>query len=102
MGQMEEMYAHIPPRPIASVGYPEASESQIRRIAQQRLLDRFHNQYLNQLVCGVEESSPSNRTPWGCTCTRTSNMVPQDARSTVHGGTTSRLQVLLVQGQAQC
>ena len=42
-----------PPRPIARVGYPEAGESLIGRIAQRRLLVRFHNQYLNQLVRGV-------------------------------------------------
>jgi hypothetical protein len=54
-------YVCRPPRPIASVDYPEASESQIRRIAQRRLLVRFHNKYLNQLVCGVQESSASNR-----------------------------------------
>jgi hypothetical protein len=44
---------HRPTRPIASVGYPEAGESLIRRIAQRRLLASFHNQCLNQLVHGV-------------------------------------------------
>ena len=39
-----------PRRPIASVGYPEAGESLIRQIAQQRLLVGLH---LNQLVRGV-------------------------------------------------
>ena len=38
---------------LLDVGYPEAGESLIRRIARQRLLVRFHNQYLNQLVRGV-------------------------------------------------
>ena len=44
---------HRPTRPIASVAYPEAAESLIRRITQQRWLARSHNQYLNQLVYGV-------------------------------------------------
>jgi hypothetical protein len=42
----------FPPHLIASVAYPEASESLIRRIAR-RLLVGFHNQYVNQLVRGV-------------------------------------------------
>ena len=46
-------HVHSPPRPIASVGYPEAGEGLIRRIARRRLLVTFHNQYLNQLVRGV-------------------------------------------------
>jgi hypothetical protein len=49
----DSRHVHRPPRPIASVRDPEANESQTRRIAQRRLLARFHNQYLNQLVCGV-------------------------------------------------
>jgi hypothetical protein len=39
-----------PPRQIASVGYAEAGESLIRRIAQRRLLVGLHNKYLNQLL----------------------------------------------------
>jgi hypothetical protein len=46
-------YLHSPPRPIASVGYPEAGESLIRRMAQRRLLVGLHIKYLNQLVRGV-------------------------------------------------
>ena|SRR5947209_19040233 len=63
--ELRRAIVHSPPRPIAGVGYPEASESQIRRIAQWRSLVRFHNQYPNQLVSGVWENSASNRTPWG-------------------------------------
>jgi hypothetical protein len=58
------VYVHCPPRPIVRVGYPEAVESLIRRIAQQRLLVGLHNQYLSQLVRGVSASSASNRTRW--------------------------------------
>jgi hypothetical protein len=35
------------PRAIASVGYPEASENLIWRIAQRRLLVGLHNKYLS-------------------------------------------------------
>jgi hypothetical protein len=45
-----EAQIHRPTCPIASVGYPEAGESLIRRIAQRRLLASFHNQCLSQLV----------------------------------------------------
>src|SRR5271154_2540361 len=54
------LYCQLPV--IVSVGYPEAVESLIRRIAQRRLLVGLHNQYLNQLVRGIWESSASNRT----------------------------------------
>ena len=59
IGSDRGLYLHRPPRPIARVGYPEAGESLIGRMAQRRLLVRFHNQYLNQLVRGVQESLAS-------------------------------------------
>ena len=51
-GSCNRQCAQSPPRPIASVGYPEAGENLIRRIAGRRLLISFHNQYLHQLVRG--------------------------------------------------
>ena len=52
-GRGREPHVHRPPRPIASIGYPEAGESLIRRIAQRQLLVGLHNKYLNQLLRGV-------------------------------------------------
>jgi len=51
-GEPGEWYA-VPPRLIARVGYSEIGESLIWRITQRRLLIRFHNQCLDQLIRGV-------------------------------------------------
>ena len=60
-------HVHGPLSPLLVLSYPEAGENLIQRISQRRLLVRFDNQYLNQLVGGVSESSASNRTYGGCT-----------------------------------